>query len=88
MANVRNLFDFQKIAENKDMADIINSVEAKYGTALSDDELELATAGAGDANAQTVQHMCDKCKRITSFRLMSGGRAVCTEPGCGNMIVM
>lgn len=88
MANIRNLFDFQKIAGNKDMADIIDSVESKYGTALSDDDLELAAAGMGGTDAQTTMHMCDKCKCMRAFRLMSGGRAICTAPGCGNQVIL
>lgn len=87
MANIRNMFDFQKIADNKKLGEVVSMLENKYGVALSDDDLELATAGTGSGAVQTVERMCDKCKCTRTFRLMSGGRAVCTAPGCNNQIL-
>ena len=58
---------------------------------LTEEELDnvsggtIASAGGGGTNSQDKseayeKHMCNgKCKRITVFRMYSGGRGVCTE---------
>lgn len=45
---LKALFDFQKFENNAKLDKIIRESEERYGTALSDDELELASA-AGEA---------------------------------------
>jgi len=47
---VKHLFDFQRIAKNKSLENIIKDTEARYRIgpqeyALSDDELEIFAAG-------------------------------------------
>ncbi len=47
---IARLFDYQKYAANKDLADIISDVESRYSldaVELSDDDLSLVSA-AGD----------------------------------------
>lgn len=45
---LKALFDFQKFENNAKLDKTIRESEEHYGTALSDDELELASA-AGEA---------------------------------------
>ncbi len=47
---VKNLFDFQKFAANKNLAQMIEKTQLKYSKELSDDDLLFVNA-AGDANA-------------------------------------
>lgn len=59
------LFDFQKYAENSDLAAIINEVEARYPDAgsgeLSDDELDMiAAAGRPELGYQAPQNKKDE----------------------------
>ena len=87
MTNIRNLFDFQKIAGNKELEAIIKGTESRYGVELSDDDLELAAAGRyTDTGYNTVEKYCEICKAMEKFKLMSGGRAVCTK--CGEQIML
>ena len=51
---IPRLFDYQKYAANKDLADIIGDVESRYSldtVELSDDDLSLVSA-AGNFNLQ------------------------------------
>lgn len=51
---IARLFDYQKYAANKDLADIIGDVESRYSldtVELSDDDLSLISA-AGNFNLQ------------------------------------
>lgn len=49
---LKELFDFQYIAQNKRLSALIAQTEARYsGNALSDSDLELVNA-AGDPNNQ------------------------------------
>lgn len=46
MAKLSQLFDFQRIADNKELADIIEDTNSRYTmTELGDDLLELVAAG-------------------------------------------
>lgn len=47
---VKSLFDFQKFAANKNLAQMIEKTQLKYSKELSDDDLLFVNA-AGDANA-------------------------------------
>ena len=88
MSKLRTLFEYHKIEGNEHLNRIIEGVEAKYGSALGDDELELATAGTitpSERNGE-VQSFCDNCKKFTAFRLSSGGRASCKECGMEKML--
>lgn len=89
MAKLGNLFDFQKIAGNQDMDSLIKATESRYDIELSDDELELAAAGSDVMNTpKMVEHYCEKCKGNRLFKIASGGRAICTAPGCNNQILL
>lgn len=47
------LFDFQKFLQNERLANIIEQVENKYDSSLSDDELEFVNA-AGDVSYTSI----------------------------------
>lgn len=47
--SISRLFDLQRFAPNGRLASIINDVEYRYGTALSDEELAYVNA-AGEAD--------------------------------------
>lgn len=92
MAKLSQLFDLQKFAENEELEDVINETHSRYSTSniieLSDDELEFAAAGVNsrDDGAMTCEAMCPKCNKHTTFKLYSGGRAVCLT--CGEKLVL
>lgn len=88
MTKLGNLFDFQKVAGNKDLEAVIKDTESRYAVELSDSELELASAGTGANAPGMVEHYCDKCKCKRLFKTASGGRATCTAPGCNNQILL
>lgn len=50
---VKNLFDYQKIANNQKLAAMIDKTESMYGDGLSEAELENVTAGFS-ANKNTA----------------------------------
>lgn len=83
MSKLKSLFEFQRIEENEHLGRIISDVEKKYGTELEDSELEMAAGGelTPVERENEVQSFCEKCKTFTTFRLASGGRAVCKVCG-------
>lgn len=69
MANLRQLFDLQKIADDKELAAVIEETNGRYASAskLSDDELELAAAGG---SAQYMKIACNVCGCINKVNIM------------------
>jgi len=62
MAKFNQLFDFQKIADNEELSEVINETHSRYGNIveLRDEDLELASAGKGGNYNET--RICGICK--------------------------
>ena len=92
-SKLKSLFDFQRFEQESKLQGVIDEVNSSYssGNRLDDDALELVAGGEGAVNTDTDNTMfrefyCEKCRTIRKFKMLSGGRAICTQPGCGNMI--
>ena len=92
MAKLKNLFELQRFAVNKELEDVISETHSRYSNnniiELGDAELELVAAGIERdvMKEQECQAMCPKCNKSTTFKCYSGGRAVCTE--CGEKTIL
>ena len=56
-SRLTGLFDYQKFAGHSRLSDMLADVDSRYGSALSDDDLELVSA-AGDADPIRVPMHC------------------------------
>lgn len=92
-SKLKSLFDFQRFEQDPKLQSVIDEVNDRYssGNRLNDDDLELVAGGVGMTDKDTDNTVfrelyCEKCRTTRKFKLLSGGRAICTHPGCGNLI--
>lgn len=87
MANLKQLFDMQKIVENEGLTSIIGEAHSRYSNIveLNDDMLELATAGIkGNSNDDDlVRVSCSFCNNI--FKASKSKKSIVC-PSCGKVI--
>ena len=85
MANLRQLFDLQKIADNSALSDVINETNARNGVPveLGEDELEFAVAGVG--SAQYMEIACNVCGYINNVNVLKD-KYVCKKCGTTHRI--
>lgn len=51
---LKNMFEYQRFSQNSRLSKIIADTEAKYASALSDDDLDfVAAAGESDIDEET-----------------------------------
>lgn len=78
MAKLSQLFDLHKIAGNAELQNIIDDTHKRYPqmAELSDDDLELATAGRGQVQDEFV---CLKCGRVVAntYDINNPGKMKC-----------
>ena len=88
MAKLSQLFDLNKIADNKELNSVIDDTHSRYSGAveLDDDMLQMVSGGLSDTTAPAVMHMCPNCNKECKFNLVSGGRAFCSV--CGEQIII
>ncbi len=92
-SKLKSLFDFQRFEHELRLQSVIDEVNDRYSSnnRLNDDDLELVAGGAGTTDNDTDNTLfrelyCENCRTMRKFKLLSGGRAICTHPGCGKMI--
>lgn len=63
MAKLSQLFDMQKIVENKDLSALIDETHNRYSDVieLSDEMLELAVAGRNSSDDDLMRVTCESC---------------------------
>lgn len=73
MARLSTLFNYQKIAKNTKLQNIIDEVDNKYSlnNRLDDRELELVSAGIERGPVQFSKIACPKCSAINNVNILA-----------------